>query len=441
MALSRSFAEIALALSLDYESVYFVDVQSDFYEEYSSHGGYRTLKINVSGEDFWGDAQKNMNQVVFPEDLKMVATSLTKENVLSATENGQMFSMAYRLLIGEAPVWYTLKIIRVNSGDFDYLVVGVSNIDEQIQQSEKLRRETSKSITYGQIALALANQYESIYRVNFESGRYKEYRANDEYKELSIETEGDDFWGDCQKNLKRVVYKEDIPLVSEALKKETFLNELFSKGGLSFAYRLMIGDVPTYMNLTAVLSGEKHFIVAVSNIDFQVRREREFSEALGIALEKSRRDDLTGIKNKNAYAEYEANLDEEIAKGKEPCFAVAVCDLNGLKQVNDILGHQAGDAFIRAASRIVCDVFKHSPVFRMGGDEFVAILCGSDYERRVALLADFERIVQANREDNGPVLACGISPFDPSTDKNVAQVFERADKLMYAHKKELKGQA
>ena len=69
----------------------------------------------------------------------------------------------------------------------------------------------------------------------------------------------------------------------------------------------------------------------------------------------------------------------------------------------------------------------------------MAILCGSDYERRVALLADFERIMQANKDSDGPVLACGISPFDPATDKTVAQVFERADKLMYAHKKELKG--
>ena len=441
MAMSRSFAEIALALSLDYESVFFVDVQTDVYEQYASHGNIHRLELSYAGENFWEESRKNIVGVIYPEDLKMLTASLDKEKVLSTTEGGRSFSVAYRMLVNEKPVWYSMKMVRLNYEGVEYLIVGMSNIDEQIQQSEKLRRETSKSITYGQIALALANQYESIYRVNFETGTYKEYRANDEYKELSIETEGEDFWGDCQRNLSRVVYKEDIPLVSEAFKKDVFLNELFSKGGLSFAYRLLIGDVPTYMNLTAVASGEKHFIVAVSNIDFQVRREHEFSEALGIALEKSRRDDLTGIKNKNAYAEFEANLDEEIAQGREPCFAVAVCDLNGLKQVNDILGHQAGDAFIRAASQIVCDVFKHSPVFRIGGDEFVAILRGADYERRVALLADMERIVQANKDSDGPVLACGISPFDPATDKCVSQVFERADQLMYAHKKELKGLA
>jgi diguanylate cyclase (GGDEF)-like protein len=441
MAMSRSFAEIALALSLDYESVFFVDVQTDVYEQYAAHGNIHRLELKYAGEDFWAESRANIIGVLYPEDLKMLTASLDKEKVLAATEGGRAFSVAYRMLISERPVWYSMKIVRLNFEDVDYLVVGMSNIDEQIQQSEELRRATSKSVTYGQIALALANQYESIYRINFKTGHYREYRANAEYQELSIETEGEDFWGDCQKNLRRVVYKEDIPLVAEAFKKEVFLDELFSKGGLSFAYRLMIGDVPTYMNLTAVPSGVNHFIVAVSNIDFQVRREREFSEALGIALEKSRRDELTGIKNKNAYAEYEADLDADISQGKEPCFAVAVCDVNGLKQVNDILGHKAGDAYIRAASRVVCNVFKHSPVFRIGGDEFVAILRGSDYERRVALLADMERIVQANKDDDGPVLACGISPFDPATDKCVAQVFERADKLMYAHKKELKGLA
>ena len=69
---------------------------------------------------------------------------------------------------------------------------------------------------------------------------------------------------------------------------------------------------------------------------------------------------------------------------------VAVCDVNSLKAVNDTLGHKAGDEIIRRACSLICNTFKHSPVYRIGGDEFAVILSGRDYERRQELLSEME---------------------------------------------------
>lgn len=75
----------------------------------------------------------------------------------------------------------------------------------------------------------------------------------------------------------------------------------------------------------------------------------------------------------------------------------------------------------------------------VGGDEFVVILFGSDYENREKLEQDFVKKVNESIGKNKVSLACGISVFDPAHDKNVAVVFERADALMYKNQESMKG--
>ena len=119
-------------------------------------------------------------------------------------------------------------------------------------------------------------------------------------------------------------------------------------------------------------------------------------------------------------------------------FCVAVCDVNGLKIVNDTKGHKAGDEYLREACMMVCKVFDHSPVYRTGGDEFVVIATGSDFEERYELLAELNKRVEDNIASGTAVIAAGISDFVAGQDKDLHSVMERADVLMYSRKKELK---
>ena len=149
-------------------------------------------------------------------------------------------------------------------------------------------------------------------------------------------------------------------------------------------------------------------------------------------------DPLTGVKSMRAYVEAEAGMDWRIVQSQVSEFAVAVFDLNGLKKINDTLGHEAGDMWIVSASRLICNIFKHSPVFRIGGDEFMAILEGPDYVNRSDLMAAFDRQIEENLHQGQVVVSAGLAEFDPDQDDTYSAVFQRADERMYERKRFLK---
>ena len=93
---------------------------------------------------------------------------------------------------------------------------------------------------------------------------------------------------------------------------------------------------------------------------------------------------------------------------------------------------------------MVCVIFDHSPVFRVGGDEFVVILRGHDMEHYEELKKRFEDEMEVIRNDpeiprwEKVSAAIGAAFFDPEKDKTAADVFKRADSMMYERKKEMK---
>ena len=149
-------------------------------------------------------------------------------------------------------------------------------------------------------------------------------------------------------------------------------------------------------------------------------------------------DDLTGVKSKHAYFEATERLNKRIADGKVEEFAVVLFDVNDLKTTNDSLGHEAGDRLLKEASGSICSRFKHSPVYRIGGDEFVAILEGEDFANLEALIAAFEEHMNDNLAHGKVTIASGYACFDSAKDKNYHMVFERADAKMYDRKKVMK---
>ena len=156
------------------------------------------------------------------------------------------------------------------------------------------------------------------------------------------------------------------------------------------------------------------------------------------------RDSLTGVGSKTAY-DYEAEkINERISSGEEEPFGIAMVDLNYLKNTNDEYGHVAGDEALIKLANIICLTFKHSPVYRVGGDEFVVILRNEDHEKIEHLISEFnERIADAINNEKLPQYervsaAIGYAEFDSKTDKSIEDVFNRADQLMYKRKHEMK---
>ena len=152
-------------------------------------------------------------------------------------------------------------------------------------------------------------------------------------------------------------------------------------------------------------------------------------------------DALTSVKNKGAFTAAIENLQAQIDSGEVPPeFAVGVFDCDDLKKINDCYGHEKGDMYLKAASRLICRVFQHSPVFRVGGDEFSVIMRNEDYENRETLVRKFETdreaLCAANRNQWEQVhVAMGLAVYDPERDKSVNDTVRRADRVMYKNKR------
>ena len=154
---------------------------------------------------------------------------------------------------------------------------------------------------------------------------------------------------------------------------------------------------------------------------------------------KSLRDPLTSVGNKAAYMQKigELNAKHEIE------YAIVMVDINNLKEMNDKYGHKAGDWYIQGCSRLICKTFRHSPVFRIGGDEFVVIVENEDYINRHLRYEELEKAFEISyqKQTDKPweklSASCGMAEI-ASDDNSAELVFKRADKAMYENKAKFK---
>ena len=174
-----------------------------------------------------------------------------------------------------------------------------------------------------------------------------------------------------------------------------------------------------------------------------LRAEKEVEETHSQVDDLSRRvfvDALTAVRNKGAFTEMIDELEHRVERKESLGFAIAVFDCDDLKQINDRYGHDKGDIYLKSAAHLICHVYVHSPVFRIGGDEFAAILQNEDYANRKELRQLFEQQVKAvssqgeNRWEKA-VVSMGMAEYDPQTDRSVEEVIRRADKDMYEIKR------
>lgn len=152
-------------------------------------------------------------------------------------------------------------------------------------------------------------------------------------------------------------------------------------------------------------------------------------------------DAMTNVKNKGAFSAYIDDLQTQFDKDQKNMeFAVGVFDCDDLKSINDRYGHDKGDVYLKTASRLICRIFHHSPVFRIGGDEFSIILRNEDYEKRDDLVDEFEKASFNINDATNNVweqvhISMGIAVYDPENDRAVIDVVRRADKVMYENKR------
>lgn len=172
----------------------------------------------------------------------------------------------------------------------------------------------------------------------------------------------------------------------------------------------------------------------------ELRETREEADRMDMMANM---DALTGVRNRRAYDEEAKSIDESIPFDMDE-FGIAMIDLNYLKKINDTYGHDAGNIALKKLCHLICAVFVHSPVFRIGGDEFTVILRGRDYNNIENLVASFNKKIDGLSSDEkaDPAerisAAIGYATFEKAKDRCVDDVFKRADEAMYERKKIMK---
>ena len=433
------YNQITGSLAAQYATLYYIDLENSTYVEISSTDEYKKLNVPATGSDFFAESRRSIKKFVHPEDQDEIIRLHYKDAMLDNLKHRNSFSIAYRLVVNGQ-----VKHIRhteIMASDKKHIIVCIENIDDEVRAQLELTESRRQTVTFTQIAESLAVQYDLIYYVDSKTDHYKEFATQKIYGELEIQEEGDDFFTIAGRNADLVIHPEDRERIKLFIDKDNLISQLDNSRQLVEDYRMVVnGGAPQYTRMTVRWASDKeHFIICVENREEDVKREKEHLEAITLANETARRDSLTGTRNKTAYQEYEKQLQKEIDEKTDMPFGIIVCDLNDLKLINDTQGHKAGDDYIRTACRVICKIFDHSPVFRVGGDEFAVILKNKDYTAHETLIDSFKKQIEENvRMGSGPVIALGEAEYKPGDDLTVEDIFKRADARMYEDKARLK---
>ena len=117
-----------------------------------------------------------------------------------------------------------------------------------------------------------------------------------------------------------------------------------------------------------------------------------------------------------------------ISQGKLNHFAIEVCEVLGTE------GQKATSEEIVDASQLICDTFRHSPVYRIDNTEFAVLIRGRDYKFREKILKILEDGINRNKASGGAVIVTGFAEFDAGQDNTVENVFDRASVAMDENK-------
>ena len=425
------------ALSEDYTQLYYVDLDTDHYVQYVPDEKSGELTVVRHGVDFFADNRKDTMENVYQEDIQKVLNEFTKKNVIATLANKHSFSMTFRLNTENGPTYVGMKASRMGSVG-NRVIIGINNVEEQMKAAEAYERIKEEKITYSRIT-ALSGNYLCIYTVDPDTDHYTEYSSSSEFEHLGLEKQGDDFFARLIENGNRIVFSEDLERYSLIMTKKNIMQGIEQNGIFLFNYRLLVNGQPKFVSLRAAIVNEADgpkLIVGICDIDSQVRRDLENDIKLQLAQDRANIDALTGVRNKHAYIDIEEKVNSSIRNGEDLQFAITVFDVDSLKEINDRLGHKAGDLYLQKAARMICDSFKHSPVFRVGGDEFVAFSRGHDYEIIDEIFKSFGELNLKNEKNGDVVVSFGMARY--KGEKDIADVFDMADKVMYKNKQKYK---
>lgn len=196
-----------------------------------------------------------------------------------------------------------------------------------------------------------------------------------------------------------------------------------------------LGKIEVHRSLTQLVSDQRQEMTDTSVAHAAELKQRDAAATTMRML--SLTDVLTGLYNRRGFF-LQAEHSYKLARRQRAPSAVIFADIDGLKGVNDRLGHDAGDRLIQDAALVFRQSFRNADVVaRLGGDEFVAFTL--DDEQPDAILARLQANLQAfNLMQERPytvAISAGVVRCDASSKQTLSQYVLEADKQMYVQKR------
>ena len=471
-----SYENIARALAADYFNLFYVDLETENFIHYNSDPEDEELAIERRGTDFFSTARKDALTVIHEDDIEKFIFTFTKENVIHALERQGTFTMTYRQMVEGKPVRVNMKARPMQPGD-SHIIIGVNIIEEQ----EKLQEGYERTVLSSALRDTEAARVDSLSldSASFAVKSCVRLMSSGEFKD-NVKAVLSDLMKTAKADAARILLvdpdKKEVSIFAEVNREGCFPNREKELADLTYelvaGWEELIGD-----NNAIIVAGEEdlnalektcpewaqrmkrdgvssHVLIPlyrmerllgylyVINYDTEkTEKIRELIELVSYFLSSeisnylfrqeleflSNYDQLTGLQNRLAMLRRVGKL---ACREEGCCFGVLTMDLNGLKKMNDTMGHFAGDDLICSAARMLEEEFGRKELYRIGGDEFIVIFPDVSEE-------EFHQQVKAFR--TGRLVSSGISmatgAFWSATNDDVDSVFYQADQNMYADKK------
>lgn len=353
-------------------------------------------------------------QLLHPEDL--VSFQARREELLK----GQIesYRIEYRIISGNGQVnWLNDMCIAIKDSDsqiqaIEGFLMNVTRRKEAEEQS--LEREAH-------LDSILNSVQDVIWSV-----------TPDTFELLYINPAAEQVYG-CQ--LSNFYTKSDLAASSNPLQLELLLENfstLLQRGWFETDFCLNLPDgQKRWLHRRAHFARDAHGAVArIDGIDTDITSRKQAEDTLKYL---SRHDSLTGLGNRRSFEEELQQIDAADSTG----VGLIICDIDGLKTINDTMGHAMGDHLLTQCAAVLYDSLGNEAIIsRIGGDEFT-ILLKTCTESELTNAADTIRQTIRNYNSQSPLLPLSMSigyAMKSSSEMNMTEVFRLADNLMYKEK-------
>ena len=258
-----TYANIAKALASDYFKLFYVNIATGKYIEYTSNVGDEIMSSERHGENFFTGEMKNANQLVCEEDREMFKSIFTIENIKKELSEQGRFSIDYRIQKDGKVIYVNMKVMRMNGGK--NLIIALSNVDSQVKQKKLAEQAQQERLIYSRL-MSLSGDFICMYVVNPETEEFTEYSVSEDYSKLNLPKGGTDFFEITRTNSAKVLHPDDVEAFQKDFYKETVMDAIEKKGLYMYHARIMMGGEarPYTVKVSLVKeNGEDRLIVGI----------------------------------------------------------------------------------------------------------------------------------------------------------------------------------